>query len=442
MLGRPLGASSRGGRGHARLALACRSGDLRGSVGFTRRGFISAAGLAGVGAGAGVDRLLGGGQSTSAGATRAQAVEFFGVHQAGIVTPTPEHLQFATFDLVSDSVSDLRGLLHAWSGAASALSRGQLVGPVDTGVSPPSDTGEAVGLGPSWLTVTFGLAPSVFERDGQNRFGLAALRPEPLVELPPFPGDALDLKLSGGDLGVQVCADDPQVAFHAMHNLIRIASPAAVPRWSLAGFGRTANSRGQPTPRNLLGFKDGTANVMAQDHQAVARFVWAGQPESPGWMSGGSYMVVRRIRMLLGAWDATGLVEQEATFGRYKLSGAPLGAGREHDAIDLGRLAGGLPVIPGDAHIRLASPAYNGGERILRRGYSFVDGIDETTGSAAGGLFFVCFQRDPRRQFIPIQRRLATNDALNRHIEHVGSAIFACPPGARRGGFVGQSLLA
>lgn len=409
-------------------------------MGVTRRDLLSAAGIAGLSAGLGVgaSRELEG----SAGVTAGGGVSFFGSRQAGIATPSQEFLQFAAFDLVSESVSDLRGLLREWSAAAALLARGRPVGALETGDGVPADTAEAVGLGSSALTVTFGIGPSVFVKDGRDRFGLAGLRPGPLVELPEFAGDALVPGLCGGDLGVQVCADDPQVAFHAVHSLIRTASPVAVPRWLLAGFGRTSNSRGQVTGRNLMGFKDGTNNIVVEDHRALERFVWAGTPESPAWMRGGSYMVVRRIRMLLGAWDATGFFDQERTFGRHKLSGAPLGGVGEHDRVDLTAGSGGLPVIPADAHIRLASASYNGGQRILRRGYSYLDGIDQATGSASGGLVFICFQRDPRTQFVAIQQRLAQGDALNRHVEHVGSAIFACPPGVARGGFVGEGLFA
>jgi deferrochelatase/peroxidase EfeB len=410
-------------------------------MGATRRGFLTAAGLAGLGAGVGVlgERAVEGGSAVGEPGGRA-AVPFFGAHQAGIATPTQQHLQFGAFDLVSGSVEDLRSLLQQWSAAAALLAEGRPVGALETGEAAPVDTGEALGLGPAALTVTFGLGPRVFGRDGRDRLGLAGRRPAPLIELPAFAGDALDPSVSGGDLCVQVCSDDPQVAFHALHNLVRIAAPVAFPRWVLGGFGRTSNSRAQVTPRNLMGFKDGTNNIVVEDRQALGHFVWAGARESPAWMAGGSYMVVRRIKMLLGAWDATGLSHQEATFGRYKLSGAPLTGLHERDPVELAVRSGGVPVIPADAHVRLASAAYNGEQRILRRGYSFVDGVDEATGSASGGLMFICFQRDPRRQFIPIQRRLAGTDALNRHIEHVGSAIFACPPGARRGGFVGQGL--
>jgi deferrochelatase/peroxidase EfeB len=376
-------------------------------------------------------------QRSSAGSS--EVVPFYGPHQAGIATPTPEHVQFATLDLVTSSVSDLRGLLQELSAAAALLSKGQPVGPLQTGDAPPVDTGETVGLGAARLTVTFGLGPGVFDR---GRFGLSSSRPAPLVELPSFATDALQPGISGGDIAIQACADDPQVAFHAVHNLIRLASPAAVARWSLAGFGRTSNSRAQQTPRNLMGFKDGTDNIMVEDAAALTRFVWAHALESPAWMAGGSYMVVRRIAMLLGRWDGIGLTQQEQTFGRHKRSGAPLGGVREHDPVELDAKRGGRPVIPWDAHIRLASPSYNHGQRILRRGYSYVDGVDRSADAAAAGLLFICFQRDPRRQFIPIQQQLASADALNAHIQHVGSGIFACPPGAQPGGYVGQGLLA
>ena len=409
----------------------------------SRRRFLGRSGLVGAGVGAG----LAAGVATSAAdrptsSAAVSTVEFFGEHQAGIATPAQEFVQFGTFDLVSDSVAGLRGLLERWSAAAALLAAGIPVGAMRTGSQPPADTGEAVGLGPSRLTVTFGLGPGVFVKDGRDRLGLAARRPAPLVDLPAFATDVLDPDICGGDLAIQVCADDPQVAFHGMHELARIAADAAVPRWVLAGFGRTGNTSDARTPRNLMGFKDGTANIVAQDHRALDRFVWARQPGSPAWMAGGSYLVARRIEIMFGAWDAAGLDAQEATFGRRKLSGAPLTGSAEHDRLDLAAERDGLPVIPADAHVRLASPEYNGGQRLLRRGYSYAAGTDAATSTLAGGQLFLCYQRDPRLAFIPIQRRLASGDALNQHSQHLGSAIFACPPGARRGDFVGAGLFA
>jgi len=397
---------------------------------------LTGTGAAGLAAGLGVGAAGAQAAAQPRAASRA-SVPFHGTHQAGIATASQEHLQFVALDMVSDAVGDLRYVLEQLSNGAERLTQGQPVGDLSGTSQPPLDTGEAVGLGPARTTVTIGLGPRLF---APGRFGLHSLRPGPLVDLPAFATDSLQPRLCGGDIGVQVCAEDPQVAFHAGHDLIRLVAPLARPRWLLAGFGRTSNSRAQRTPRNLMGFKDGTANVMLEDRAALRRFVWAGQPESPSWMSGGSYMVVRRIAMNLGTWDDAALPQQERTFGRQKLSGAPLGARHEHDPIDLSARTGAGPVIPDTAHIRLASPAYNRGQRILRRGYSYVDGLDQSGTSPAGGQLFICFQRDPRQQFIPIQRRLAAADALNQHTTHIGSASFACPPGAQPGGFVGDGL--
>jgi deferrochelatase/peroxidase EfeB len=400
--------------------------------GQTRRGLLGAA------AAAAASTLADGSASAAAapGGDGDRRVAFHGRHQAGITTPTQEHVHFLALELVTDSPRDLAELLATLSHAAARLSAGEPVGPVATGTAPPLDTGEALGRGPARLTITFGLGPDVF---APGRFGLSTQRPAPLVELPPFASDSLQPGLCGGDIGIQACAEDAQVAFHAVHDLIRLASPAARPRWSLAGFGRTRNSRAGSTPRNLFGFKEGSGNIMAEDGAAVRRFVWARPPESPEWMHGGTYMVVRRIRMLLATWDSIGLDQQEQTFGRHKLSGAPLGARHEFDPLDLQASVDGRPRIPTFAHVRLASPQYNGGQRLLRRGYSYAGGVDE--GAAGAGQLFICFQRDPRRQFIPIQHHLALGDLLGEHTEHVGSAIFACPPGCRPGGFVGETLV-
>jgi deferrochelatase/peroxidase EfeB len=397
----------------------------------TRRRFLAGAGAA-LGA-VSIPEAQAASRRSAGRAAEADTVPFYGRHQAGISTPAQEHLQFGAFDLVTDSVDDLRGLLRTWSRAAARIASGQPVGPHQTEDRTPVDTGEAVGLSPARVTVTFGFGPGVFGR----RFGLGRLRPDPLVKLPHFSHDALEQRISGGDLAIQVCADDPQVAFHALHDLIRLAHGSARPRWLLAGFGRTGNSRA-PTPRNLMGFKDGTANIVADDAAALKKFVWASGHESPGWMHGGTYMIVRRIKIGLGDWDARSLHDQEATLGRHKLSGAPLGGRHEHDPINLGAQHHGSLVIPFDAHVRLASQGYNNGQRILRRGYSYVDGVEGH--SAAAGQLFICYQRDPRKQFIPIQRRLS-RDALNHFTTHVGSAIFACPPGPQTGGYVGEGLL-
>jgi deferrochelatase/peroxidase EfeB len=213
-------------------------------------------------------------------------------------------------------------------------------------------------------------------------------------------------------------------------------------RWSQSGFGRTSSTdSNQTTPRNLMGFKDGTNNVVAQDTAQLQAHMWVGATDDPAWMRGGSYLVTRRIRMLLEVWDRSTLSDQELTIGRNKGEGAPLGEHREHDVVNLTAKSGGELVIPADSHIRLAAPEKNDGVRILRRGYSFTDGIDPVTNQLDAGLFFVAYQRDPRKGFIPVQANLRT-DALNEYIRHDGSAMFAIPPGVSSGGYVGETLFA
>ncbi|MEN3283723.1 MAG: deferrochelatase/peroxidase EfeB [Solirubrobacteraceae bacterium] len=405
---------------------------------FTRRRLLASAGAGGLAAAAGGGGFALGRETASDGGpdAGAQIVPFHGEHQAGIATAAQDRLHFAAFD-VEDGLraADLRDLLREWSRAAERMTAGRLVGD-DVGeqqLAPPSDTGEALGLTPARLTVTFGFGPSLFD----DRFGLAASRPAPLRDLPALPGDELDPGRSRGDLCVQACADDPQVAFHAVRNLARIGRGAVTVRWSQLGFGRTSStSRAQTTPRNLLGFKDGTRNLKAEDTADLARHVWIAGDRAgePAWLRGGTYLVARRIRMLIEVWDRASLGDQEQTIGRHKASGAPLGGREEFDAPNLARL-------PADSHVRLAAPSSNGGAALLRRGYSFTDGLDDRLGQLDAGLFFLSFQRDPAA-FIEVQRRLGSNDALNEYIKHVGSGVWAIPPGAGRGGWVGETLLA
>jgi len=401
-----------------------------------------------LGIGVGLDRLLSSGDNGEhwgeSVVAEGQGVPFYEPHQAGISTPQPEHLEFAAIDVASDSVDDLRSLLQEWTVAAATLMNGEPYEPTAAErASAPADPGEAIGAGPARLTITIGFGPSLFEAAGKERFNLASSWPKSHVPLPPFRGDSLESGRSGGDLCVQACAEDPQVAFHAIHVLLRIAEGVAALRWSQQGFGRTSStSREQPTPRNLMGFKDGTNNVRAEDKREMDEHVWVQPSDGPAWMEGGTYIVVRRIQMLLDVWDATSLEGQEGAVGREKVSGAPLGQEREYDPVDLEAKKDGELAIPVDAHIRLASPDTNGGQRILRRGFSYTEPSLAGSGQLDAGLFFISFQRDPQRQFVPIQRRLAANDALSRHLLHTGSGIFACPPGPQPGGFIGEGLFA
>jgi deferrochelatase/peroxidase EfeB len=417
-------------------------------LGLTRRGVISGAAL--LGAGAGLDHILA--KSSPAASVLGSAcgsaggvVPFYGARQAGVATPAQDYLWFAVFDLISDTADELRGVLEQWTEAAALLTAGEPYQPAVQEVGqPPVDTGEAIGLGPSRLTLTIGFGPGVFGSPGGDALGLARLRPSELQQLPPFQGESLDQESSGGDLCVQACADDPQVAFHAIHVFSRVASSVASLRYTQQGFGRTSStSRIQSTPRNLMGFKDGTENIRAEETREMSDFVWVAPTDGPGWMIGGTYLIARRIKILFDVWDATPLEDQQRTIGRDKLSGAPLGSNNEYDPVNLHAInASGEPMIPANAHIRLASPQNNDGQRILRRGYSYSEAIEPGSGEIDAGLFFVAFQRSPQRQFIPLLRRLAANDALNRHTLHTSSAIFACPPGTQPGGFVGEGLFA
>ncbi|MFE9307091.1 iron uptake transporter deferrochelatase/peroxidase subunit [Streptomyces sp. NPDC088353] len=381
--------------------------------------------LGAVAAGGAVAMTKAGSDLDPVGAEAGGAVEFHGAHQAGIATPVQDRLHFAAFDVKTDDRAEFVRMLKDWTAAARRMTAGKEVGEGAYGglaEAPPDDTGEALGLKPSRLTLTIGFGPSLFEK-----FGLRDRRPAALVDLPKFPGDNLDRSRTGGDLCIQACADDPQVAVHAIRNLARIGFGKVAVRWSQLGFGKTSSTTPDAhTPRNLFGFKDGTRNIAGTENGRLDKFVWVGDKDGgadDAWMHGGSYLVARRIRMNIETWDRAPLQEQEDIFGRDKGEGAPVGKAKEHDEPF-------LKAMKPDAHVRLSHPDANGGITILRRGYSFTDGTDGL-GRLDAGLFFLAYQRDPRNGFIPLQRKLAASDALNQYIQHVGSAVFAVPPGVR-----------
>lgn len=442
--------------------------------GMSRRAMLGAIGAGTLGlAGAALGGLELGRTRAGTPTPAASIHAFVGEHQAGIVTPAQDRLYAAAFDLTTSSRDDLVTLLRTWTTMTARLTRGLPAGPSGPAGgpydAPPDDTGEAADLHPAGLTLTFGLGRSLFVgtpsadgRPGTDRFGLADRLPGALAPLPHFPGDALDPDRSDGDLIVQACSDDPQLAVHAVRNLSRAAFGLARIRWTQLGYGRTSStSTTQATPRNLFGFKDGTANLKAEEPAELTRHLWV-QPEDAradaaarpatdsGWMTGGTYLVARRIRMQIETWDRSSLREQEAVVGRTKMEGAPLSGGTERTEVDLvatGR--DGAALVPADSHVRLAHPTTNGGVRMLRRGYTFTDGND-ALGRLDAGLFFMAFVRDPRTQYVPMQSRLAAEDALAEYLVHTGSGVFAVPPGVPRvsddgslvdGAFLGATLL-
>jgi deferrochelatase/peroxidase EfeB len=413
--------------------------------GVSRRALLGilGAGVAGAGFAAGAATTSAVATSPTTGDPR-DSSPFYGRHQAGIVTPAQDRLHFAAYDMTDTATrDDLIRLLREWTDAAARMTQGHEVGDgaVDgPPLAPPDDTGEAQGLPPSGLTITFGVGPTLFlDAAGRDRFGIAERRPRLLEPLPLFAFDLLEEAISGGDLCIQACAHDPQVAVHAIRNLTRIAFGTARIRWTQLGFGRTSStSTTQTTPRNLFGFKDGTANIKAEDAAAVRDFVWVGDETDQAWMRDGTYLVTRKIRMTVENWDRVALREQNEIIGREKGGGAPLTGGGEFSAPDLGlRSTAGGPVIAETAHLRLAHPETTG-TRLLRRGYNYVDGSTDL-GQLDAGLFFISMQRSPE-QFAAVQRSLAT-DALNEYIRHIASGVFAVPPGARRGSFVGSGLV-
>jgi deferrochelatase/peroxidase EfeB len=420
----------------------------RPAPGVSRRGVLSRALVAGLG-GAVVGAAGGGSaawaMASSQAATKANDTDFVDLdrsypfygagHQGGIATEPQRHSVFMTFRVAETATkSSLQTLLARWSAAASILQQGKPVGSVqpDSEVAPPTDTGEAFGLSPASLTVTVGLGPSLFD----GRFGLAAHKPAAFAALPTLNGDTLDPKFTGGELSVQACADDPQVCYHAVRNLARLGRSTVTPFWAVLGFGRASAGPGQQTPRNLMGFKDGTRNIVS-DAQ-YSQYVWVENGDQP-WMEGGTYQVVRKIRMLLETWDTDRIGNQERIFGRHKEEGSPLtGTGEMDDPVFTAKDAAGQSVINPLSHVALAAHENNDGMMIRRRGYNYTDGLDEN-GQLNAGLLFISYQNDPQN-FVRLQNRLGGHDLLNEYIRHIGSAIFAIPPAPEQGHYLAQQL--
>jgi deferrochelatase/peroxidase EfeB len=414
----------------------------------TRRRFLTRTAVAAAAAPAAMNALATPASAVGAAASSPAVEPFWGKHQSGIATPMQRNSAFMAFDLVTDKREEVIALLRAWTDAAAILTRG----PAQADPHPdpekiPADGGDTLGLPASRLTITFGFGPGLFEKDGVDRYGLAKQRPAALADLPRFTGDQLVAERSGGDLSIQACADDPQVAEHALRRLVALCYGVAAIRWAQNGY--SAGFKAGETPRNQMGFKDGTMNISTKDAAAMRQFVWAGD-EGPAWMCDGSYMVIRPIRIALEHWDRMKLGFQEQTVGRHKISGAPLGKQHEFEPLDLDATdKDGMPLLAENAHARMAAPATNDGAQILRRAYAYDNGVTRIAErwppwrqamTFDAGLLFQCYQRDPRTGFTKIFENMAKFDMLNQFTTHVGSGLFACPPGAKRGEYIGQQL--
>ncbi|MEV7058169.1 iron uptake transporter deferrochelatase/peroxidase subunit [Streptomyces microflavus] len=405
--------------------------------------------LGGVGAAGATGLVLGaGGGAAGYAATRSDAptaltavgsteAMFHGKHQPGITTPLQARGHLVAFDLVAGAGrKEAMALMRRWSALVRELMAGRPAGGSADG--PGHDTGIALDAGPSSLTVTFGFGRTFFARTG-----LTSRLPAALDPLPPFSSDQLDAKRSDGDLWVQIGADDALVAFHALRAVQKESAGTVKVRWQMNGFNRTPGATARPmTARNLMGQIDGTGNPKPADEDFDRRIFVPASPGTPQeWLEGGSYAVVRRIRMLLDDWEKLPVDRQEQVIGRRKADGAPLSGGSETTAMDLDKAGpDGRLVIPANAHARISSPEKNGGAAMLRRPFSYHDGISED-GTPDAGLLFVCWQADPFQGFVPVQRKLDRGDALSPFIRHEASGLFAVPGGAAEGEYVGQRLL-
>ncbi|MFK0171234.1 iron uptake transporter deferrochelatase/peroxidase subunit [Streptomyces sp. NPDC090306] len=400
--------------------------------GLSRRRLLGTAGATGVvlgAAGGAAGYAAAPAEATPLTSLGADMAMFHGKHQPGITQGLQARGHLVAFDLAAGAGrKEATALLRRWSATAERLMAGEPTAHDDTDV--------ARDAGPSSLTVTFGFGNSFFARTG-----LSAQRPSALDPLPDFSSDHLDKARSNGDLWVQIGADDALVAFHALRALQKDAGSAARLRWQMNGFNRSPGATAHPmTMRNLMGQVDGTRNPKPSEPTFDER-IFVPASGDPAWMANGSYVVVRRIRMLLDDWEKLSVTAQENVIGRRKSTGAALTGGGETAAMKLDATdKNGDLVVPLNAHARITRPDQNGGAAMLRRPFSFHDGFD-ADGTPDAGLLFVCWQADPLRGFVTVQRKLDRGDALSPFIRHEASGLFAVPGGAAKGEYVGQRLL-
>ncbi|MGX1271056.1 iron uptake transporter deferrochelatase/peroxidase subunit [Streptomyces phaeoluteigriseus] len=403
-------------------------------AGLTRRRLLGTAGATGLvvgAAGAAAGYAAAPTQATPLSSIGSGQEMFHVKHQPGITQGLQARGHLVAFDLAAGAGrKESAALLRRWSETARRLMAGE--------AAKDDDTDVARDAGPSSLTITFGFGHSFFARTG-----LEKQRPLALDPLPDFSSDQLDRSRSNGDLWVQIGANDALVAFHALRAIQKDAGSAARVRWQMNGFNRTPGATAHPmTARNLMGQVDGTRNPKPTEADFAKRiFVPESGSNDPAWMANGSYAVVRRIRMLLDDWEQLSAGAQEQVIGRRKSDGAPLTGGTETTEMDLEKTdANGDLVVPINAHARITRPDQNGGAAMLRRPFSYHDGID-ADGVPDAGLLFVCWQADPLRGFVTVQRKLDRGDALSKFIRHESSGLFAVPGGAAEGEYVGQRLL-
>ncbi|GAA4163234.1 Dyp-type peroxidase [Gryllotalpicola daejeonensis] len=409
----------------------------------SRRGFLGALAGAAVAAPVGVAAAMA--HPTAADAAAASSkngtpakFDFHGSHQAGILAPVRRSTALLALDVTAADRAGLQRLFQTITERARFLTSGTAA--PEVGISTvPSDSGI---LGPDGvaggLTVTVGVGASLFD----GRFGLASVKPAKLRTMEDFEDDALDRSICDGDLLIQLEADDADVVTHGVRELLRATRGDMQLRWRRDGFSSPPRPSG--TPRNLMGFKDGTSNPLTSDAKAMKELVWThgGENGEPAWVEGGSYLAVRVIRMLVEFWDRIGLDEQQQIFGRFRGSGAPLTGTKEFDDPHYELDSTGA-VIQFNAHIRLANPrtAATANQRMLRRAFNYDAGVD-ANGNLDQGLVFTAFNQDIERQFVTVQKRLA-GEPLVDYISPIGGGYYFALPGVKNASdWFGKGLFA
>ena len=365
---------------------------------------------------------------------------FYGVHQSGVTTPQPAAALIASFDVLAEDRAALERLFRTLTEHIAFLTKGGEAPTLDPKYPAPDNGLLGSAVFPDNLTVTVAIGASLFD----DRYGLQKLRPTRLIAMEQFPNDALEAQNCHGDVVLQFCSNTAETNIHALRDIVRHTPDLLGLRWKIDGFlpPHTVKKLGKETVRNLLGFKDGTANLEASDEKLMNDIVWAQpNPDEPSWTAGGTYQVVRVIRMFVERWDRDALIDQEQIIGREKASGAPLTYANEHDAPDYAADPKGERV-PLTAHIRLANPRTSGTQssRILRRSYNYSRGVTNA-GQLDMGLLFVCFQSDLAAGFLTVQSRL-NGEQLEEYIKPIGGGYFFVLPGVQsKDGFLAEGLL-
>jgi len=367
---------------------------------------------------------------------------FLGEHQAGVTTPRPAAGMIAAFGVIAETPDDMERMFRTLTERIAFLTQGGPVPDLDPGL-PPLDSG-ILGpvVPPDDLTVTVSLGESFFAA----RPWLAPLKPKHLQRMTAFPNDALRRAICHGDLALQICANTPDTAIHALRDIVKSLPEFLVLRWKQEGTVPVVPPRPDgetESARNFLGFRDGSANPDSNDAALMERIVWVtGDDGEPAWAVGGSYQAVRVIRNFVERWDRTPLREQEQVFGRKKMSGAPLDGRKESDVPHYVKDPHGK-VTPLDSHIRLANPRTKGFDKhlILRRAFNYSNGVTKS-GQLDQGLLFIAYQADLAAGFIAVQS-LLNGEPLEEYIQPVGGGYFFVLPGVRGAGdYLGQSLVA